>query len=125
LPSAIESCFIEERDRLVTEDLRNAQKNIKSISSTLERRIKEIREAVKDIDLKHASSEDNKVAIRPTGLKRPQNTVPDTVDSMAISLVEVLGEMWWKKEDVGPFMAYKKECSLETSGLSGYGLNLI
>lgn len=122
---AIESCFIEERDRLVTEDLRNAQKNIKSISSTLERRIKEIREAVKDIDLKHASSEDNKVAIRPTGLKRPQNTVPDTVDSMAISLVEVLGEMWWKKEDVGPFMAYKKECSLETSGLSGYGLNLI
>ncbi|EFD93595.1 conserved hypothetical protein TIGR03982 [Megasphaera lornae] len=52
---AIESCFIEGREQLTTEDLKSAQKNIKSISSTLEKRIKEIKEAVKDMDLKPAT----------------------------------------------------------------------
>ena len=48
---AIESCFIEGREQLTTEDLKSAQKNIKSISSTLEKRIKEIKEAVEELGL--------------------------------------------------------------------------
>lgn len=62
---AIESCFIEGREQLTTEDLKTAQKNIKSISSTLEKRIKEIKEAVKDMDLKPASNPENKMASKP------------------------------------------------------------
>ena len=53
---AIESCFIDGRMQLTTDDLKTAQENIKSISSTLEKRIKEIKEAVKDMDLKPASN---------------------------------------------------------------------
>lgn len=53
---AVESCFIEEKDKVSTEKLKESQKNIKSISSTLEKRIKEIKESVKDMDLKSASS---------------------------------------------------------------------
>lgn len=56
---AIESCFIEGRERLETADLKTAQQNIKSISLTLEKRIKEIKEAVKDMDLKPASESSN------------------------------------------------------------------
>lgn len=52
---AIESCFIEGKTQLTTEDLKKAQKNIKSISSTLKDRIAEIRNAVKKLDLKQAS----------------------------------------------------------------------
>ena len=67
---AIESCFIEGRERLTTEDLKSAQKNIKSISSTLEKRIEEINEAVKDIDLKPASNPENKIASKPVFSKK-------------------------------------------------------
>lgn len=52
---AIESCFIEGKDRLETDDLKLAQQNIKSISSTLKGRVEEIREAAKNVDLKPAS----------------------------------------------------------------------
>lgn len=63
---AIETCFIEEREELTTDDLKNAQKNIHSISSTLKKRINEIKEAIKDmVDLKPASSENGKVAAKP------------------------------------------------------------
>lgn len=63
---AIESCFIDGREQLTTKDLKKAQQNIKSISSTLEKRIKEIKEAVKDMDLKPASNLENKIAVKPT-----------------------------------------------------------
>lgn len=53
---AIESCFIGGRMQLTTDDLKNAQKNIKSISSTLKNRIDEIKDAVKNMDLKPASN---------------------------------------------------------------------
>lgn len=66
---AIENCFIDEKEQLTTEDLVTAQKNIKSISSTLEKRIKEIKEAVKDMDLKPASNPANKMAARPAARK--------------------------------------------------------
>lgn len=56
IKDAVESCFIEGRTQITTQDLQEAQKNIKSISSTLEKRIKEIKESVKDIDLKPASN---------------------------------------------------------------------
>ena len=48
-----------------TVDLIGAQKNIKSISVTLEKRIKEIKEAIKNIDLKPASNPGNRQAVRP------------------------------------------------------------
>lgn len=52
---AVESCFVEGRKQITTDDLKKAQKSIKSISSTLSTRIKQIKEAVKDMDLKPAS----------------------------------------------------------------------
>lgn len=69
---AIENCFIryinaspdeEITDKLTTDDLLEAQKHIKSISATLQNRVKEIRETVKNMDLKPAS-EVGKVAKR-------------------------------------------------------------
>lgn len=66
---AIENCFIDGKEHLTTEDLKTAQKNIKSISNTLEKRIREIKEAVKDIDLKPASNPENKMAAKPTPKK--------------------------------------------------------
>ena len=74
---AVESCFIEGRDQLTTEDLKHAQENIKSISKTLEKRIKEIKEAVKDIDLKPASNLENKKAVKPTSKKNPEKGFMD------------------------------------------------
>lgn len=78
---AIESCFIEGREQLTTEDLKSAQKNIKSISSTLEKRIKEIKEAVKDMDLKPASNPENKMASKPVTKK----VVADHVESKGVN----------------------------------------
>ena len=78
---AIESCFIEGREQLTTEDLKLAQKNIKSISSTLEKRIKEIKEAVKDMDLKPASNPENKMASKPVTKK----VVADQVESKSVN----------------------------------------
>ena len=57
---AIEHCFLEGRKQLKTDDLKKSQENIKSISNTLQKRIKEIKEALKDMDLKPASSSENK-----------------------------------------------------------------
>jgi SpoVK/Ycf46/Vps4 family AAA+-type ATPase len=53
---AIETCFIDGREQVTKEDLLTAQKNIKSISKTLEKRINEIKAAVNNMDLKPASS---------------------------------------------------------------------
>ncbi|MDD3307345.1 MAG: AAA family ATPase [Acetobacterium sp.] len=63
---AIESCFIDGREQITTADLKSAQQNIKSISSTLQQRIKEIQESVKEIDLKPASRTDGSRAVRPS-----------------------------------------------------------
>lgn len=78
---AIENCFIDGKEQLTTEDLKTAQKNIKSISSTLEKRIKEIKEAVKDMDLKPASNPENKMAAKPTLKKK----TADREDNAAIT----------------------------------------
>lgn len=76
---AIESCFIDGRDLLTTDDLKTAQQNIKSISSTLQQRIKEIQESVKEIDLKPASRNDGSRALRPT--RKMQNKGDDCVNN--------------------------------------------
>lgn len=52
---AIERCFIEGKEELSTEDLVKSQQSIKSISTTLQKRITDIKNAVKDMDLKPAS----------------------------------------------------------------------
>lgn len=83
---AIESCFIECREQLTTEDLKSAQKNIKSISSTLEKRIKEIKEAVKDMDLKPASNPENKMASKPVTKK----VVADHVESKGVNTTSMM-----------------------------------
>lgn len=62
---AVENCFIKGKEQVETVDLIGAQKNIKSISVTLEKRIKEIKEAIKNIDLKPASNPGNRQAVRP------------------------------------------------------------
>lgn len=90
---AIESCFIEGREQLITEDLKSAQKNIKSISSTLEKRINDIKEAVKDMDLKPASNPENKMASKPVSKKavadheesKSVNTTSTTASAQAVA----------------------------------------
>ncbi len=95
---AIEKCFIEGRAELTTEDLKEAQKNIKSISSTLEKRIKEIKEAVKDMDLKPASNSENKAASKPKTSKTSaeENTSAKGLISGISSMTSILGSSWWK-----------------------------
>lgn len=89
---AIENCFLEGRSKLTTEDLQNAQKRVKSISRTLEKRMREIRQSLENIDLKPASSDNRKTTIRPfiTGFQKP--AVPNIVDSTAMTLVEIFGK---------------------------------
>lgn len=94
---AIENCFIAGRVQLTTEDLKLAQKDIKSISSTLEKRIKEIKEAIKDMDLKPASNPENKIAKRPT-LKKTVGKEGHIVD--AIESVCKIVEMGLLGDDV-------------------------
>lgn len=94
---AIENCFIDGKEQLTTEDLKTAQKNIKSISSTLEKRIKEIKEAVKDMDLKPASNPENKIAAKPTPKKtvEKEDNVVKAGENIS-SLAGVLGSLWRK-----------------------------
>lgn len=94
---AIENCFIDGKEQLTTEDLKTAQKNIKSISSTLEKRIKEIKEAVKDMDLKPASNPENKIAAKPTPKKtvEKEDNVVKAGENIS-SLAGVLGGLWRK-----------------------------
>ena len=92
---AIEKCFIEGRSELTTDDLKEAQKNIKSISSTLEKRIKEIKEAVKDMDLKPASDSENKAASKPK-VNTTTSSVAKAISESTSSLSHILGSNWWK-----------------------------
>ena len=95
---AIEKCFIEGRNELTTDDLKEAQKNIKSISSTLEKRIREIKEAVKDMDLKPASNSENKAASKPkvNTTNTTASSVAKAISESASSLSNILGSNWWK-----------------------------
>ena len=79
---AIETCFIEGREQLTTKDLISAQENIKSISTTLENRIKEIKDAVKNMDLKPASGEEHVIESKP---KHNIEDRPTTVQDKAMS----------------------------------------
>lgn len=57
---AIESAFINGEEVITTEDLIDAIKETKSISSTLKDKIEKIKETVSKIDIKPASSSENK-----------------------------------------------------------------
>lgn len=94
---AIESCFIEGREQLTTEDLESAQKNIKSISNTLEKRIKEIKEAVKDMDLKPASNPENKMASKPVYKKE----ISDHAESKGVNAASTRVSMLRKAKIAG------------------------
>ncbi len=65
---AVEDCFINGKAKLETEDLKKAKENIQSIQTTLKSRIERIREAIKNMGLKPASTENGKKAHR---YKRP------------------------------------------------------
>lgn len=91
---AIENCFIDGKEHLTTEDLKIAQKNIKSISSTLEKRIKEIKEAVKDMDLKPANNPENRMAAKPTPKKAVESgdNLVKTMESISSIAGSFLGK---------------------------------
>lgn len=55
----IEVAFIDGKEIITTEDLLKSIKNTKSISSTLKTKIENIKEKLKEIDIKPASKEDN------------------------------------------------------------------
>lgn len=56
---AIESAFINGKDKITTEDLMKAVKDTKSISSTLKDKIEQIKQTISNIDIKSASNDDN------------------------------------------------------------------
>lgn len=91
----IESCFIDGRDYVKTEDLEKAQKSIKSISTTLEKRIKEIKDAVKDMDLKPASSDEQSTQKDVAEYTSSGSVGP--LNRTKITLCSILGPDWWKK----------------------------
>ncbi len=64
IKDAVESSFIKGKKELTTEDLKEAKNNIKSISVTLKKRIEEIKETIKYVDLKPANSSDDRRAVR-------------------------------------------------------------
>lgn len=57
---AIESAFINGEDKITTEDLIQAVKDTKSISSTLKDKIDQIKQTISKIDIKPASNPDNR-----------------------------------------------------------------
>ena len=57
---AIESAFINGKDKITTEDLMQAIKDTKSISSTLKDKIEQIKQTISKIDIKPASNIENK-----------------------------------------------------------------
>ena len=50
--------FLDGRDTITTENIRDSIRDTKSISSTLKEKIAEIKETIKKIDIKPASKED-------------------------------------------------------------------
>lgn len=107
---AIETCFIEGRKQITTDDLMNAKNSIKSISVTLGKRITEIKNAVeKMVDLKPASSKSNKIASKPDKAicmdeaddkeSNLESNNEEALKEMFVGmshLKDVLGENWWK-----------------------------
>ena len=124
IKEAIENCFISGREYVMTEDLKNAQQSIKSISSTLKKRIEQIREAVKDLDLKPASSLDNKVARKYKPEKVKQEQKNQNIDCTVLSLVDILGENWWKKYGVTLIEEENRENLFISSSAGGYGYGI-
>lgn len=57
---AIESAFINGKDKITTQDLVQAVKDTKSISSTLKDKIEQIKQTISKIDIKPASNVDNR-----------------------------------------------------------------
>ena len=57
---AIESAFINGQDKITTDDLIQAVKDTKSISSTLKDKIDQIKQTISKIDIKPASNPDNR-----------------------------------------------------------------
>jgi len=76
---AIESAFISGNDKITTEDLLQAVKDTKSISSTLKDKIDQIKKTISKIDIKPASNEDN----RPgnMSIERLQNVSSNSTSS--------------------------------------------
>lgn len=92
---AIETCFIENSRPLTTKDLADAKSSIKSISVTLEKQIKKIQDAVKDMDLKSASSEQQEDLGKST-IHDAQES-PHQLECTDLTLLSILGHRWWKE----------------------------
>lgn len=122
---AVENCFIEGKETLTTEDLKNAQKTINPVSEFLQVKIRENKEMYNYIDLLPANSAENKLAEKPwlTGNDKENKNI--FVDPTAVTLYEILGKGWWKK----PYAKFidkvkQKNFSIESSSW-GYGIGLI
>lgn len=80
---AIESAFIEGKDKITTEDLIQAIKDTKSISSTLKDKIDQIKKTISKIDIKPASNLENKPSkMTRDKEKKKNNTENKTTTSM-------------------------------------------
>lgn len=98
---AVETCFIESiQDKqhdceLTTNDLKVAKESIKSITDTLEKQIKKIRDTVKDMDLKSASSSEGEDVKESALYQVPASSRP--LERTDITLLSILGHKWWRE----------------------------
>jgi len=76
---AIESAFINGEDKITTEDLMQAVKDTKSISSTLKDKIEQIKQTISKIDIKPASNDDNRPG--KMTIERLQNAINNYTNS--------------------------------------------
>lgn len=121
IKKAVENCFIEGKDKLTTEDLKNAQKSIKPISDILQEKIKKNINAIKDKNLKSA----NKISMPLWMIFKNKESKNEFIDPTAVTLYEVLGKDWWKKRHTNFIIRTKQKDFSVESGFWGYGINLI
>lgn len=105
---AIESAFINGEDKITTDDLIQAVKDTKSISSTLKDKIDQIKQTISKIDIKPASNPDN----------RPGKITIDRLQNASNNFVNTKG-----KYPTNPYLNesdYKENFTMKDSTTSSF-----
>lgn len=137
--SLISALQISGRTQAAAGSLRTARQGIKAASAVLEKRINNIKEAAKDMDLKktNRSGTSSRKTVRTQKTARRKR--PAQLKGIEISLAELLGPDWWRKDassypftdemsgqsPAGASTGAGTSSQYSSGGLGGYGLHLI
>lgn len=122
---AVEKAFIQERDKITTEDLEDAQKKIKAASEVFRENIQKIEEISQCMGLIAANHDENKIAVKWWEIDKKIHRRKEMVDFDAVTLYETLGKDWWKKPNAKFTDRSKQNIFVMESGFCGYGIGLI